>query len=320
MLVLIAGLWALLRRRVRLQNLHVGALLGCTLLLWLLSFLLPDISYLVMWPLLFGILPPAWTFLAGKWAGHPAWRVTVLVVATAPAAMLLPGTIHGIVALLNRFEGLMGLPMLGLAMLFVAPLIGLFGPHFDLLSGRRRWGVPGVAALVAVALIAWGNATSGFDAAHPRPNRIAYELDADTGAARWVSADHDLDAWTAQFFPSGVTRGADGLWTTPAPAVALPTPEVAVVNDRHDGCAHACAARPITAGCNRPRRAGTSVRPNHLGCRRRQDARFTRLPLGARRRATHELQRDQAGWYRAGAGRARSRSESPSQKHPMACQ
>jgi hypothetical protein len=92
-----------------------------------------------------------------------------------------------------------------------------------------------VAALLAVVLVAWGNATSGFDAAHPRPNRIAYELDAGAGMARWVSPDHDLDAWTVQFFPAGASRGADGLWSSPAPIAALTAPDAAVVADTQTG-------------------------------------------------------------------------------------
>jgi hypothetical protein len=209
--------------------------LGCTLLLWFLSLRLPEISYLALWPLVFGVLPVAWAFLAGKRTRHPAWPAAVLTVAAVPAIVLLPETIHSIVALLNRFEGLMGLPMLGLAMLFVAPLIGLFGPHFELLAPRHRLTVAGIAALVAIALIGWGNATSGFDATHPRPDRIAYELNADTSTARWLSQDTDLDAWTTRFFPAGTLRGADGLWTSPAPAVKLAAPQVAVVGDTRKG-------------------------------------------------------------------------------------
>lgn len=150
-------------------------------------------------------------------------------------------------ALTARFDGMMGMPILGLTMLFVAPIVALLLPHLHFVggssSGLKRWVVPGAAALVAVALLGWGIATTGFDATHPRPDTVAYELNADTGQAAWVSYDHALDDWTRQFFPAGTTPatrerlvgGSLPAFTAPAPAIALDAPEVAVLDDTTTG-------------------------------------------------------------------------------------
>ena len=245
-LALMAALYALLRRRVRLHNLAAGALLIWTPLLWLISLTAPGMSYLVLWPLLFGLLPLAWasasaslsTSPAGRRAQQPWWRLAILVVAAIPAVILLPATFYQVVPFLSYVGALMGIPLLGLLALFVAPLGGLLVLHFDLLAGEstsgRRWLVPGILALVAVALIVWANATSGFDAAQPRTDRIAYELDADSGETRWVSPDRHLDAWTAQFFPAGTIRGDAG-FAAPAPAVPLAALEATVLSDTAGG-------------------------------------------------------------------------------------
>jgi hypothetical protein len=148
--------------------------------------------------------------------------------------------------LVNRLEGLSGIGLLGVLMLFVAPLVGLMTPHLFFLAGepggsrRQRWAVPAAAALAAVALFAWGLASSGFDAEQPRPNQIAYHQDSDTGAAQWVSFDRHLDDWTGQFFPTDAESGEfESILLETRPAFVAPAPavdptgwaEVTVVSD-----------------------------------------------------------------------------------------
>jgi hypothetical protein len=241
---LLAAYFTLLGRRARRLNLMAGVLIASLPALWLTSIAAPGASYLVTWPLLFGTLPLGWALLARGRAATPWARAGVLTVAALPAAILLPGTLYQMVALVVRFEGMLGLPVLGLAMLFVAPLAALLLPHLHFLGGdspsrRLRWAVPATAALAALALLGWAWTTSGFDAVHPRPDNVAYELNADTGEARWVSYDHTLDHWTGQFFPDDARQTEDdrlGYGTTPAyvapaPAVALAAPEAALLSD-----------------------------------------------------------------------------------------
>lgn len=235
--------YVLFGRRMRQQHLLAGVLVGSLLPLWITSLLAPGLSYLVAWPLLFAILPLASGLLMSD-REMPGWaHAAVLIIAAAPALILLPATLAQMTALMVRFEGILGVPVLGLTMIFVAPVVALLLPHLHLLggaaAGRRRWVVPGTAAVIAVALFGWGIATAGFDAEHPRPDVIAYELNADTGQASWVSVDTSLDNWTRQFFPTGtrlidhtwIATGTQSAFMNPAPFVALPNPEVAVLSD-----------------------------------------------------------------------------------------
>ena len=96
-----------------------------------------------------------------------------------PSLILLPGTLHAMLGLVNRLEGLSGIGLLGVLMLFVSPVVGLLLPHLYFLSGTpaesrlRRWAIPASAAVAALALIAWGSLIRGFTTEHPRPNQIA---------------------------------------------------------------------------------------------------------------------------------------------------
>ncbi len=247
-LAAVTGLYTMLGRRVRRQNLVAGVLLGSLLPLWITSLLLPGLSYIVAWPLLFATLPLAWHLLARRWEASIWARTGVLAVAAMPALLLLPATLAQVTALAVRFEGMLGAPVLGLVALVVAPIVALLVPHLHLLGGaaepgRWRWAVPATAALVAVALFGWSVATVGFDAEHPRPDMLAYEMNADTGQAQWVSFDRSLDGWTRQFFPAGTKPvdhprlgiGSMPAFTAAAPAVELAAPEIAVLSDTTDG-------------------------------------------------------------------------------------
>ena len=89
----------------------------------------------------------------------------VLSIAAVPVLILLPGTLHAMLGLVNRLEGLSGIGLLGVLMLFVSPVVGLLLPHLYFLSGTpaesrlRRWAIPASAAVAALALIAWGSST-----------------------------------------------------------------------------------------------------------------------------------------------------------------
>lgn len=205
--------------------------------LWLMTLVLPAMSYIATWPLLFALLPLGWLAVTGR---STDWRyATVLAVAAAPGIVLLPGTLYQVVGLLNRFEGAMGLPLFGAVGVFVVPVLLLLLPHYELLAGRRgeqRWVVPAALGLMTVLLIGWCNLTAGFDAERPRPDHIAYSLDADADRASWLSFDRHLDEWTAQFVGPDAKRrsyettmwGTFQAFTAEAPVVGLSPPEVAV--------------------------------------------------------------------------------------------
>ena len=246
-IALMATLYVLLQKRIRTENLAAGAMLGWIVPMWAISLVAPGASYYLTWPLLFAVLPLAWVILARERDQRGGVELAVLAVAVLPAALLIPGIAYQTVGLLHRMEYMLGItgnvPVLGLWAIFIAPLVGLYLFHLNALSGGgtrpARWLVPGVTALVAIALLGFSSLASGFDAEHPRPNHIAYELNGDTGEARFVSLDPELDSWTGQFFPDDpatadyeIQAGTVAtVFSAPTTAVAIETVEVAMVSD-----------------------------------------------------------------------------------------
>ncbi len=234
-IALMAGLYWLLQRRVRTDNLYAGSLLAWAFLTIGVSVALPGASYLLLWPLLFALPPLAWTVFRPVDDRHSWVHVGLLAAALIPAFILTPGTAYQMVALLNRLDYMSSISgsvaMLGLWALFVAPFVGLYLRQFELLAElagpARRWAAPAAIGLLAVALIGYGNLTSGFDQDHPRPNHIAYEVNGNTGEARWVSLDPQTDAWTAQFLSNNPASAEFELVPgTLVPAHAMTAPPV----------------------------------------------------------------------------------------------
>jgi hypothetical protein len=98
--------------------------------------------------------------------------------------------------------------LIGVLAFLVAMVLGLLIPQLDLLTHTRRWGLSGVALLICVAFLVVGGLTARVTPDRPRPNAVAYLLDADSGDATWFSAGPLQDPWTQQFFSAEPEHGA----------------------------------------------------------------------------------------------------------------
>ncbi|MEU5870990.1 M28 family peptidase [Glycomyces sp. NPDC047369] len=81
-----------------------------------------------------------------------------------------------------------------LIVLFAAPALPLLA-----MCRIRFRSVPAAAAVAALALVGAGLAVDRFNPEHPRQAYLSYVLDADTGAAAWVSTDLDRSEWTTGY-------------------------------------------------------------------------------------------------------------------------
>ena len=253
------GLYAWLCGRARPANLAGGALLAWTVLQGAVSLSAPGMSFVFAWPLLCGLLAFGWTLAPkeGTGVGTPSSKrqyalAAVLALAALPGMAIVAQTTFSIVPLFIRLDALLGaaagVPVLQVGLVLPALLLGLLVPHLAFLAGispgsgtGRRWLVPGMALLVGLLLAGLGTVQSAFAAQHPRPTSVAYQLDADTGEAAWISVDRERNAWNSQFFPEGVERrraefpllGLPAL-SAPAPRLPLALPQVEVLGDAED--------------------------------------------------------------------------------------
>ncbi len=249
------ALLALTRRAVSAAHQTAGALVVWFIFALLTALSLPGMSYLFTWPLLATTLLLGGMELVGKRtesAGAAGWgRLAGLAAAgivtlamVAPPVMLVYILIGFWMVTFNP-----GLPFIAAAMLFVALASALLTPQMEVWLAHRRWFATGIAAGLAVALLAVASLTSGFSPSQPMQNGVWYEMSAGSGSAAWYSLGTKVeDAWTAQFVPGAIEPvamaevypalsplEAVGLFRGAAPAASLPGPELSVVSDRTSG-------------------------------------------------------------------------------------
>ena len=185
------GSWALVRRWAGTREAHAGALVVWTLLSLFVAFVLPGVSFLLVWPLAFTSIA---SIVRARGAASGAASIALWATTLVSAAIVVPIAFDIGVVLL----GVVGAGGVAVALL-VALVSWLLAPHYDTLAASAQW-VPWLtAAALALALFVIGAATVRFDEEHPAPSLLVYALDADSPNA-WLSTPAPLaraESWGA---------------------------------------------------------------------------------------------------------------------------
>ncbi len=243
--VVVLALHSWTRHRINAVNLAGGAMIWWGLLTLVTSALFPVASYLFVWPLLGASLALGLMLLSPPQSDHNGitWqRLVAPIVAFLPTVLLLAPVVVWGHAVVSYVELPTRLPLGAVPILFVVLGLGLVLPLLPLPEIEWRWALPAAAAVVTVTIAIIAGALSGFGPSQPRPDYVAYVLNADTGQASWVSVGTRTDEWTAQFFRNGSQQTQyvplpselpDMKFTAleaPAPLVDLTGPQLTLIN------------------------------------------------------------------------------------------
>jgi hypothetical protein len=232
-----SSLYVTFRRKASATELTMGAFLLCMALLVLTYFFAPGTSFLLMWPLFFALLPLGLGFVLDR-PDSKFLKIALLICTSVPVflfslliaafAILEPGAMQTMVSLC----------------IFTVVLLALLAPQVEVMTARRKWLLPGVCAVIGLSFIAFGALHSSYDTQHPRPDSVAYWLNADTGKGSWISLDERPDGWTSQFLTGHIERekieifvapGGESVLKTDAPPAKLPAPEIVTLDDSVSG-------------------------------------------------------------------------------------
>ncbi len=152
-LALISAFYAWFSRRIRWHDLTIGAWLWWLIFLVLTTIYLPGLSYVFLWPLLFGLIALAGLFLLPE-----EWR------GLSPYLLLLLPAVVGILMVTPLIYGLfiaLGINLYPVVGVFVTLLLGLLLPHIHLMSQSLRKWLPIGSAIIALGLILFAALTAG---------------------------------------------------------------------------------------------------------------------------------------------------------------
>jgi Peptidase family M28 len=255
-----ASVVAFLHRKFAGEALLTGAIAVLATIGLALAIVLPGMSYVATLPTLLA-LPVLVCILTLQDTAIWAWSALLPAMAISALTALLVFPSGMLVAFAIRLEAMSGLPLLALPGLITALATGF------VLAVSTKW-LPDITpqiwtrlsvalALVAAAALGIGSARSGFDAQHPRPEAVRYELDADKRVAKWVTNDPRPGGWTGQYIPSrtlrlpdGVTTGGPPTYVAQAPLYDLAAPKALLIGDEILG-----ARRAMRMSIVSPRRA-----------------------------------------------------------------
>ena len=180
------------RKQASLWELAAGSFTVWAVLMIVISFSVPGVSYLFAWPLLFSIIPVGFFFMQKKKTpGSGADQIFLLIFAL-PVLLWFP-------ELNKMFSLAMGLPAMAVSMLIPGLMFTLLIPHIDIITRRKAWLVPVLAGSLGVFLLVIGSTGLDYDERHRKANNIIYAANGDTGQSYWVSLDGEADEWTSRF-------------------------------------------------------------------------------------------------------------------------
>lgn len=230
--LLFSGICSLIQTSLNINNLLFGMYLILIILLITLTVLLPAVSYLLLWPVFFGLA--GWLLTGEGITGHLDWRaLAILFTGLFMTLFMMPFYIKLIhVALTSQMPAaymFLFILMLGLLWPLLHILVQPLNNYWYLISG-----------IAIIICIAGAISDSGFDETQKKQNSLIYAADLDNGSYYWLSRDHKTDEWTSRFLgPSpgdsvfndfGVFGTRSLLYATASP-VAVRPPDISIVED-----------------------------------------------------------------------------------------
>jgi hypothetical protein len=231
--------WAIVRRWASSAGAHLGALVVWSIITLLVTWKLPGVSFLFVWPLLAGTVAAEVRSRVGPGlASRPTtsraedirlWSGTLVAV-----AIVVP-VVYAVSAVMLGAVGPGGIAAAAL----VSLLAWLLAPQMNVVAAGKPWRAAAVATAFTGAVIAAGMLTVRSAPRHPVPSVIVYALSADSTNA-WLVARGStatLVASPSQPAAQAPTWMQRAYGTGPtvtyhaAPRIAIDPPSVAVVAD-----------------------------------------------------------------------------------------
>jgi len=221
------------QKPVNVWELSFGSFIGWAILMVVTGFMMPGISYLFTWPLLFSLIPVGIYFLRKNQDEYSTLQIGLFLFAALPALVWLTNLTY-------LFFSAMGLQMVGGAILFTVLCLSLLVIHIDIITRVKPWIVPSISLFAGLFFLLYGSVNLKYDERYRKQNSLIFVSDGNTNKSFFTSLDDKPDEWTVDYLtvqPNTVSTddfiffGKRNFIVNPAEAENLPAPTLLVMND-----------------------------------------------------------------------------------------
>lgn len=229
-LVLAGWLFWAHRKPTKAIDFWSAAIILWVVLMFVVSFMMPGASYLLVWPLVFCLVPFGLSvFKKNMEFAKPLLLVTFLL-STIPLLIWFP-------VIMKLFIQAMGPGLIPVTMLVAGLAMGLLTPFLYIITRTKPWLIPGILFITGLFFLLFNATGFDYDERHRQQNHVIYATDASAGKAYWMGRQ---DSWTAQFLTEATDTillnrfypSNDGRTVAKASHYPpLPSPEVSLLAD-----------------------------------------------------------------------------------------
>ncbi|MDR8394017.1 M20/M25/M40 family metallo-hydrolase [Aliifodinibius sp. S!AR15-10] len=222
-----------IKYKININNLLAGIYLTTIVLLITLTLYLPAANYLLLWPILFGLL--GWILTANQLYTEKLDTRSLLILATSQFMLLfmIPFYIKFVQITLTT-------QLLAASMLLYLFMLGLLYPLIDYIVRGAPQRIYSMLGVLSIACFIGAALNSDFSPTQKKQNSLIYAHNLDTGKSYWLSTDHATDEWTSEFLgpnPSDSTFSGfpaledESLLYSPAPSIDISSTQIDLVSN-----------------------------------------------------------------------------------------
>jgi hypothetical protein len=226
-------MWLLYRNPTNVWELSIGSFIGWTVLMVVTSIMMPGVSYLFTWPLLFSLIPVGIYFLRENQNKYSFLQISLFLLAALPALLWLSNITY-------LFLVAMGLKMAGGAILFTVLCLSLLIIHIDIITRIRPWLVPIIAFSAGLFFLLYGSVNLQYNERYKKQNSLILATNGNTNETFFTSYNDKTDLWTVDYLSSEPDTskwedffpwGKQDYFKNTLEIEHLPTPNLIVLND-----------------------------------------------------------------------------------------
>ncbi len=225
-----------IKNELNIYNLLAGIYLVLSILLITLTVLLPATNYILLWPVLFGLI--GW-LLAGKDLEATIWDWKTLT--TIAISLFMPLFMYPFY--INLMQVALSTRLLAGSIFLVVLLIGILFPLIDYIMKDINKIGGGILVIAIIFFFIGVVLNSDYSSNQKKQNSLIYAANLDNNTSYWLSLDHTTDQWTSQFLgqdPADTTLSEfipirrDPLLYSTAPNIDINSPRIKLVKDQID--------------------------------------------------------------------------------------